>query len=249
MIAIDNESLTKLRNMKLSAMAEALENISELPGVSYSTSEVIQMMIDHEYDKRQNSRIRRIKQRASLAQPYADLRDLQITSGRNIDFDLINRLASGSYLAKHQDVVLQGPTGSGKTFVGCALANKACLTFHSVLYISASDLLDRISIAEQLGEKSKVISSFVKYELLVLDDWFLKTPTNRQVEILHSLIDRRYRSSSTIYCSQLRPSDWHEMMQEKVLADAILDRIVNNAHMTELTCDKSMRTVFNCIEE
>ena len=165
-----------------------------------------------------------------------------------MDTELITRLAIGSYLVKHQDVILQGPTGAGKTYVANALGNKACQQHRRVLYLPADELFDRITIAERTGDKKRCLDMLVKVELLIIDDWFLTTPTRQQVQQLHTLIDRRHKTASTIYCTQLPPSQWHDRMDEKILADAIIDRITTNAHTTVLHCDDSMRKHFNQID-
>jgi DNA replication protein DnaC len=87
----------------------------------------------------------------------------------------------------------------------------------------------------------------VKVELLIIDDWFLTTPSRTQIQLLHTLIDRRHKTASTIYCTQLPPGQWHDRIEEKILADAIVDRITTNAHTTVLHCDDSMRKHFNHI--
>lgn len=247
---VDNETLMKMRAMRISGMAECLENLSGLPdGPALTTPDIIKMMVDYEWDRRQNSKLKKLQAGAHLAQPYATISDIRIVADRKLDTELISRLSIGKYLVNYQDVVLQGPTGSGKTFVACALANRACQQFKRVLYITAADLFDRLSLVERQGERKRALESLVKIELLVIDDWFLKTPTTEQVQNLHTLIDRRHRKTSTIFCTQLSPDLWHERMEEKVLADAIVDRIVTNSHKTELYCKESLRSYFNTLEE
>lgn len=247
---IDNETLMKLRSMRLSGMAEALESLAALPQDKVlSAPEVIKLICDHEWDRRQNAKLGRLQKRAGLAQPFADISDIKVMDGRSINRELMSQLAIGSYLLKHQDVVLTGPTGCGKTFVACALANRACQQFRTVLYLSATDLFDRLQIAQALGEKHRVLDTLVKVDLLVIDDWFLHAPSASQVQNLHTLIDRRHRRASTIFCTQLAPSDWHEQMEEKVLADAIVDRITANAHQTTLDCKDSLRKVFSSLSD
>lgn len=247
---LDNETLIKLRSMHLSGMAECLENMMSTPASDkYLTSEVVKMSVDYEWERRQNTKLKRLQKRAKLIQPYADISDIRMVERRTLDIELINRLAIGNYLVRHQDVVLQGPTGSGKSYIACALANKACQQFHGALYLSASELFDRLSMAERIGERKRTLDALVKVELLVIDDWFLKEPTVEQVQQLHILVDRRHRNTSTIYCTQLCAEEWHERMEEKVLADAIVDRIVNNAHTTVLDCQESLRKYFNSMNE
>ncbi|MDR0514797.1 MAG: ATP-binding protein [Coriobacteriaceae bacterium] len=246
---VDNETLIKLRSMHLSGMAECSESLASLPqDRGYSAPEVVKLICDHEWDRRQSSKLRRLQKRAGLAQPFADVCDIRMVDRRRIDTELIARLAIGGYLMKHQDVVLQGTTGSGKTFVACALANKACQQFKKVLYLTAADLIDRLTIVAQGTERRRALDALVAVELLVVDDWFLRAPTAEQAQNLHVLVDRRHQRASTIFCTQLSPSDWHDQIEEKVIADAIVDRITTNSHTMELDCADSLRRVFSTLD-
>ena len=246
---IDVQTLARLKTMRLSGMAEYFENLAEATGLDRPTGpEMVKMAVDWEYQRRRNSKLHRLRRQAALAQPDADVADIKAMPGRTMDTELIARLAVGGYLQKHQDVILQGATGAGKTYVACALGNKACQQYRTALYLPATELFDRITIAESTGDKKRCLDTLVKVELLIIDDWFLTTPSRQQVQQLHVLIDRRHKTASTIYCTQLPPGHWHDRMDEKILADAIIDRITTNAHATVLTCDGSMRKHFNQID-
>jgi DNA replication protein DnaC len=247
---VDNETLIKLRSMRLSGMAECLESLQALPQKrTLSAGDVVKLICDHEWDRRQSSKLKKLQQKANLVQPFADISDIRMVDRRTIDIELVSQLAIGSYMMKHQDVILRGPTGSGKTYIACALANRACQQFKKVLYISASDLFDRLTIAEQRGERKRMLGALVNVELLVIDDWFLHPPSAVQAQSLHILIDRRHCRSSTIFCTQLTASDWHDQIEEKVIADAIVDRITSNAHMMELDCEDSLRRHFSSLND
>jgi len=246
---IDVETLARLKAMRLTGMAEYFENLTDTTGktVSLTGPEMVKMAVDWEYERRRDSKLHRLRKHAGLAQPDADIADIKAMPGRSVDTELISRLAVGAYLQKHQDVILQGPTGAGKTYVACALGNKACQQYRSVLYLPAGELFDRITIAERVGDKKRCLDTLVRVELLIIDDWFLTAPSRAQVQHLHTLVDRRHKTASTIYCTQLPPAQWHDRMEEKILADAVVDRITTNAHTTVLTCDDSMRKHFNQI--
>ena len=246
---IDIETLTRLKTMRLSGMAEYFENLADATGVGKLTGpEMIKQAVDWEYVRRRDSKLHRLRRQAGLAQSDADITDIKAMPGRNVDTELISRLAIGSYLVKRQDVVLQGPTGAGKTYVACALGNKACQQYRRVPCLPAGELFDRLTIAERTDSRKRLLDALVKVELLIIDDWFLTTPSRQQVQQLHTLIDRRHKTASTIYCTQLPPDQWHDRMDEKILADAIVDRIVTNAHATVLHCDDSMRKHFTQID-
>ena len=223
---IDVETLARLKTMRLSGMAEYFENLAGTTGKNPTLTgpEMVKMAVDWEYERRRDSKLARLRKRADLAQPDADVADIKAMPGRSVDTELVSRLAVGSYLQKHQDVILQGPTGAGKTYVACALGNKACQQYRTVLYLSASELFDRITIAERTGDKKRCLDTLVRVELLIIDDWFLTGPSRAQVQQLHTLVDRRHKTASTIYCTQLPPGQWHDRMEEKILADAIVDR-------------------------
>ncbi len=243
---IDVQTLDRLKAMRLSGMAEYFENLAATTGAQRPTGpEMVKMAVDWEYERRRNNKLHRLRRHATLAQPAADIADIKAMPGRSVDTELIARLAVGNYLQTHQDVILQGPTGAGKTYVACALGNKACQQYRTVLYLPAGELFDRLTIAERTGERKRCLDTLVKVELLIIDDWFLTTPSRQQIQQLHTLIDRRHTTASTIYCTQLPPGQWHDRMEEKILADAIIDRITTNAHATVLTCDESMRKHFS----
>ena len=242
---IDVQTLDRLKAMRLSGMAEYFENLAAVAGGRTPTGpEMVKMAVDWEYERRRNSKLQRLRRHAALAQPAADIADITAMPGRSVDNELIARLAVGNYLQNRQDVILQGPTGAGKTYVACALGNKACQQYRSVLYLPAGELFDRLTIAERTGERKRCLDTLVKVELLIIDDWFLTTPSRQQIQQLHTLIDRRHKTASTIYCTQLPPGQWHDRMEETILADAIIDRITTNAHATVLSCDESMRKHF-----
>ena len=246
---IDIETLARLKEMRLSGMAEYFENLAQMTAtVTLTGPEMVKQAVDWEHERRRDSKLHRLRRQAGLAQPDADIADIKAMPGRSMDTELIARLAIGSYLVKHQDIILQGPTGAGKTYVANALGNKACQQHRRVLYLPADELFDRITIAERTGDKKRCLDTLVKVELLIIDDWFLTTPTRQQVQQLHTLIDRRHKTASTIYCTQLPPGQWHDRIDEKILADAIVDRITTNAHATVLNCDDSMRKHFNQID-
>ncbi len=247
---IDHETLTRLRSMRMTGMAECFEQIGDTIGpAGLSAPDAVKMAVDWEWERRRDAKLHRLRRQAHLAQPDAEVAAIQVLASRRVDTELIARLAVGGYITGHRDVVLQGPTGAGKTYVACALGNKACQQYHSVLYLSCTELFDRLTTADHIGEKKRCLDQLVSVELLIIDDWFLTTPTRAQVQLLHTLVDRRHRTASTIYCTQLAPGQWHDRMEEKILADAIVDRITTNAHTTILDCDDSMRKHFNHITD
>ena len=245
---IDTITRDRLKEMRLTGMVECLDQIAGPEVTGLTTVDVIKMITDREWERRRNSKLARLRRAADLAQPHADVTDLRVLPDRRVDTDLVGRLAMGNYIAKREDVIVLGPTGSGKTYLACALGNKAAQQYKSVLYLRSVDLFDRLTLADRTGTRSQVLAKLVKVDLLILDEWFTSAPTVEQVRHLHALIERRTGIGSTIFCSQIPPAKWHDQIEEKVVADAIVDRITANAHKTTLTCKDSLRRVFKPIE-
>lgn len=246
---IDHTTIVKLRAMRLSGMAACLDNIAANPDLArLPAPRIVEMAVDWEWERRQDSKLSRLRRSAHLAQPGADVADIQQLPGRRIDTDQIARLAVGAYLAKHQDVIIQGPTGVGKTYIACALANKACQQYQTVAYLTAPELFDKLAVADRAGQRRQVLDSLTRTDLLVIDDWFLTAPNREQARNLHVLVDRRHRHASTIYCTQLGPDQWHDRIEEKILADAIIDRITTNAHTITLDTGDSLRRHYNQLD-
>lgn len=246
---IDTITRDRLKEMRLSGMVECLDQLAAPEhSAGLTTVDVIKMVTDREWERRRNAKLHRLRRGADLAQPSADVADIRVLPDREIDTDLVSRLAIGHYIARHEDLIILGPTGSGKTFVACALGNKAAQQYKSVLYLRAVDLFDKLTLAERTGTRGQTLAKLVKIDLLIIDEWFTSPPTVEQVRHLHALIERRTGAGSTIFCSQTPPAKWHDQIEEKVVADAIIDRITANAHKMTLTCKDSLRRTFKPIE-
>jgi DNA replication protein DnaC len=245
---IDAITRDRLKEMRLTGMVECLDQLASPETTGLTTVEVVKMITDREWERRRNSKLARLRRAADLAQPHADVTDLRTLPDRSVDTDLVRRLSVGNYIAKHEDLIVLGPTGSGKTYVACALGNKAAQQYKSVLYLRAVDLFDRLTMAERAGTRGATLAKLVNVDLLILDEWFTSPPTVEQVRHLHALIERRTGVGSTIFCSQIPPAKWHDQIEEKVVADAIVDRITANAHKTTLTCKDSLRRIFKPVE-
>jgi hypothetical protein len=178
---IDTITRDRLKEMRLTGMVECLDQLAGPDTTGLTTVDVVKMITDREWERRRNSKLTRLRRAADLAQPHADVTDLRVLPDRSIDTDLVGRLAVGNYIAKHEDVIVLGPTGSGKTYLACALGNKAAQQYKSVLYLRAVDLFDRLTLAERAGSRSQTLTKLVKIDLLILDEWFTNSPTVEQV--------------------------------------------------------------------
>ena len=229
--------------MRLSGMAEYFENLATTTdAATVSGPELVKQAVDWEYERRRDAKLHRLRRHAGLAQPGADIADLKAMPGRAMDTELIARLAIGSYLAKRRTSSCKD-TGQG-AYVACALGNKACQQYRKVLYLSAGELLDRITIAGHTGNRELPRrpgqGGVVDNRRLVPHP-----PHPATGPAVAHLIDRRRRTPRR--SAPLPPGQWHDRMEEKILADAILTGSPPT-HATVLTCEDSMRKHFTQLE-
>ena len=237
---LTHPTLEKLETLRFAGMASALREQLAQPDIDQlDFMERLGLLVDREEVVRHNVRLKSRLRRAQLRQP-ACMEDLDYRTGRRLDRRLMLALASCDWVRRHQNVVITGPTGVGKSYVACALAHKACLEGFSVRYHRLPRLLEDLAIAHGDGRYLKLLQQMARVHVLLLDDWGLTQLTTSQQQHLLELLDDRHRRSSTVATSQLPVGHWHEAMDNPTLADAILDRLIHNAHRIELTGD-SMR--------
>ena len=235
-----HQSIDKLRAMRLSGMARALEEQLHQPDIGrLAFDERLAMLIDREEVDRHNAALAQRLRLAHLRQA-ACLEDIDYSLPRGLDRALIRSLAAGRWLAEHHNVLVLGPTGAGKSFVSCALGNQAAREGHSVRYQRLSRLLDELAMARAEGRYTRVLTRLCKLSLLILDDWLMAKLTADQRRDLMEVIDDRHQCGSTVLATQIPVARWHEQIGDPTLADGILDRLVHNAHRIELR-GESMR--------
>ena len=197
------------------------------------------LLVDYQMTAIENKRMRNRLKNARL-RLSASIEDLDFRSGRSLDRSTVMSLAQNQWVKNHHNILITGPTGTGKSYLACALVQKACRDGHTTLYQRLPKLLQEIAIARFDGRYNKIMSPLVKCEVLILDDLLISPLSlNDQRELLE-IIEERYDRKATIVTSQLPIKAWHDAMQDKTLADAILDRLVHNAHKLELK-GESMR--------
>jgi DNA replication protein DnaC len=220
----------RLVALGLAGMAKALEGQRRQPDVvALSFDERLGLLVDREAIERENKRLVSRLKFAGLRQ-NAVVEDVDMKAARGLDKALFARLAAGDWIDQHQNLIVIGPTGVGKSWIACALAHKACRDDRSVLYHRVPRLFEALGLARGDGRHARLLKSIARTQLLVLDYWGLANLTPDQGRDLLEIIDDRQGRGSTIVTSQLPVEHWHEAIANPTVADAILDRLVHNAH-------------------
>lgn len=235
-----NPTIEKLVRLKLTGMRQALEEQFQLPEVvELSFEDRLGLLIDREITERENRRLKRRLSVAKLRQ-QACMEDIDYRHRRGLDKSLMVELTSCEWITQSKNILIIGPTGVGKTYLACALANKACRNGLDAQYIRLPKFLYELKIARADGSYLKRLAQLSKMDLLVLDDWGLNTLSDEQRRDLLEVLEERYANSSTLIASQIPTEHWHELIGDPTIADAILDRLVHNAYKVILE-GESMR--------
>jgi len=263
--------IQQLRSLRVPGMVEALEQQLEQPAThnDLSFEQRLNLLIDREVTYRSNNKIQRLLKTAKLKlQAYPE--DIDYRHPRGLEKSQFASLLSCQWIEQHQNVLITGPTGCGKTYLGCVLATQACKLGYSVRYFRSSRLLDNLAIAHgdgrfsklvaQIalldnlaiahgdGRFSKLVAQIAKTDLLIFDDWGLETLTLGQRNDVLELMEDRHAARSTLITSQVPVQKWHAAIGDATLADAILDRLLHNAHRIQLK-GESMRKVLSTISD
>ena len=239
---VNEATINKLRDMRLSAMAEAFRRQIQSSAMNdLSFSERFGILVDHELDTRNNNRIKRLIHKADFPISSACMEDIEYLSDRKLNKEQLLELSTCSFIMNKHNVIILGATGAGKTYLGCALGMAACRHFLSVKYIRLPDLLDELSVAKGEGVFQKVIQSYKKTNLLILDEWLLVPLAVPESRDLLEIVDSRSTHCSTIFLSQFDVSGWRAKITYEPLSEAILDRIVHNSHNIKIGGEESMR--------
>jgi DNA replication protein DnaC len=239
---VNEATINKLHDMKLSAMAEAYRlQMQEKTMKELSFSERFGFLVDHEWDTRKNNRLKRLIRRADFPISGACMEDIEYKSDRKLDKEHLLQLSACSFITEKHNIIILGATGAGKTYLGCAIGMAACRHFFSVKYIRLPDLLDELSLARGEGAFQKVMQGYKKIDLLILDEWLLIPLSATESRDLLELVESRYSRCSTVFSSQFDVSGWHTKISDVPLSDAILDRIVHNSYTVIIGGEESMR--------
>lgn len=233
-------TLDKLRKMRFFGMFNAFKSSLETGQTSsYTTDELLAHLVEAEWDDRQNRRIERQVLYARFRYK-ASVEAIHYNAERNIDRNQIMRLAECSFIKRYENMLITGSTGIGKSYIASAIGHQACVLGYKVLYASTPKLFAKLKMAKADGSYLKEIARIERQQLLILDDFGIQPFDAQNRAALMEIIEDRHGKTSLIIPSQLPVSKWHEVIGEKTIADAILDRIVHDAHRIELKGD-SMR--------
>lgn len=226
--------IQQLRTLKLDGMALALQEQQEQASIrELSFEERLTLLLKRERVIRDTKGMQRRLSAARLKQNVS-MEEVDVKHPRGLDAKLFRSLHSGQWIAEKRGVIITGPTGVGKTFIGCALAHQACRQGFTALYAQTGRLLGDMTLAKGDGRYLKLLAHLAKVQVLILDDWGLDVPTPEGRRILLEILDDRYERSSTIITSQFPTSAWHANLGDPTLADAILDRVLHHAYRIEL---------------
>ena len=234
----------KLEQLKFKGMLQAFDEQMSLPEVKDLTFEQrLGLLIDREMIERENRRLIRRLRQAKLRENAA-IEDIDFQSSRGLDKAVILSLAQCEWIKRNQNIIITGPTGVGKTYLACALAQKACRQGYTAIYHRLPRLFEQLAMAKGDGLYAKLLDKTAKSDVIILDDWGLSVLTESQRKDLLELIEDRYSLRSTIIATQLPITKWHEVINDQTIADAILDRLVHNAHKINMK-GGSMRKKIN----
>jgi DNA replication protein DnaC len=239
---LNQMTITKLHELKLSAMAEAFRQQAQDPAYSgLAFKERFGLMVDIEWAKRKNNRLTRLIRRAGFSDSKACIEDIEYTTDRKLDKAQITTLATCNYIQDKHNIIILGAAGAGKSYLGCAFGVAACRNFFGVKYIRLPELLNDLAVARGEGTYKQMIKEYKKISLLILDEWLLIPLSSLEARDLLEIVEARHKRSSTIFISQFAPAGWHSKIGEDTLADAILDRIVHDSYTVFIEGKDSMR--------
>ena len=236
-------TLDTLNRLKLFGMAQALEEqATQSAAHGLSFEERFALLLDREVLYRENRRLTRLLQLAQLKNRGASLEDVNFRSRRGLDRSQLASLGASDWIRAGQTLLVQGATGTGKTWLACALAHQACRQGLSAWYVRAPRLFEELTLCHADGTFRKRLAALAKIQLVVIDDFAIAPLGPRERNDLLELLDDRVGTRATLVTSQLPVEHWHEYIGDPTLADAILDRLLQRAHRVQLQVDRSLRT-------
>jgi len=235
-------TIEKLSAMRFTGMAAALEeqmNMDDIDDLCFE--ERLGLLLDREQAVRETRRMKTRLRKAKLRQD-GTIEDIDFRHPRGLDRSLVTRLADCRWIKDHDNLIITGPTGVGKSYLACAFGQKACREGFSAQYVRMSKLFEDLSLSKGDGRYMKLLRTLAKTDLLILDDYGLAPLAQEQRHDLLEILEDRHGLKSTLVTSQLPVEHWHEQIGDPTLADAILDRLVHNAHKIQLKGESMRKT-------
>lgn len=228
-------TIDKLRNMRLGTMAEAWMKQREDPKIhELDFDSRFAFLVDAEHLARDSKRIARALRAAKLRIGNACIEDIDFTPKRELDRALIRQLGTCAWIASHANVIITGATGTGKSYVACALGQQACRSGFRVSYRRMPRLIEELALAHADGTYTRLLGRLAKVDVLVLDDWGLAPLRDQERRDMLEIVEDRHGARATIITSQLPVENWHDYVGDPTIADALLDRVVHTAHRIKL---------------
>lgn len=245
---LNQATIDKMQAMKMTAMAEAFHTqLKSNQGTDLSFEERLGMLIDIEWTSREQRKLARRLKTARLRYA-ASLEDVDYKTPRGLDRQVVMSLAGCSWIQERQNLIVTGTTGTGKSYLACAFAERACRSGFTAAYYRLTRLLNELHVARGDGSYGRLLTRLAKTDLLAIDDWLINPLKDSERRDLLEIIEDRYDRGATLITSQLPIKSWHEAIGEPTLADAICDRLVHRAHRIALN-GPSMREVHSPIEK
>ena len=239
---MNEKTITQLKEMKLYGMHRAFRASLESDNThEMTTDEMVAHLVEEEWDERYNRKITRgiinakFRYKASVEQMYFD-------TDRGMDKNQVMRLADCTFIEKKENILITGSTGIGKSYLACAIGQQACTLRYRVIYFSAGKLFSKLKMAKADGSYINEIAKIERQHLLILDDFGIQPLDAQSRAMLMEIIEDRHGKSSTIITSQVPVNLWHEVIGEKTIADAIMDRLIHNAHRLDLYGESLRKT-------